>query len=190
VEDPLRVELGPAGSHVDLGLCIGREKGATAPVTSVLTPGGLRGTITGNGELIRTDVTQLQAGDFRWNNQRTMWWNGHVERWDTILPTASPPASGESHWWLWTDLMGDARPAQALTTRPSSPDAFWDDAACELSVFFSRDSSGTSRFHSHTYDPYADRYVPRLGEGGVPSEMRGSRRVTIVSRRTVTCGPE
>ena len=137
-------------------------------------------TMRGSQEIRMTDVNGLIPGDFRWNNQRTIWFNSHAGRWDTILPTSVPPASQVSAWWIWTDLTGDVQPTRELTARPSSPDAYWDDAACELSVYFSRDASGTSRFHRYLYDPHTDDYVDALAVGGVVADLRGSRRVTVV----------
>lgn len=168
VDSPLLIEVGR--SYVDI---FQSERGPTrdasvparSPVRSVLA---------------ETDSSGLGAGDFRWNNQRALWWNSHIGRWDAVLPTASPPADGPSNWWLWTDLGGEARPELALTSRPSSPDVHWNDRTCALSVFFSRDSSGTSRFHRYRYDPYTDQYVAEVEAVAVPSALRGSRRVTIV----------
>lgn len=40
------------------------------------------------------------------------------------------------------DLAGEPRPVLDLTDRPSSPDGFWNDRTCLLSVSFSWDSSG------------------------------------------------
>ncbi len=177
--DLLQLTVGTTASFVDLGPGVDRAV-AEADGAGSVTAATVLGSVVGSGELALTDATRLPAGDFRWNNQRTIWWNGHAGRWDTVLPTAAPPAAAGSDWWLWTDLAGDPQPVKQMATRPSSPDIYWDDAVCELSVFFSRDASGTSRFNSYTYDPYADTYLPRFGESGLPVAMRGSRRVTIM----------
>jgi hypothetical protein len=174
------VELVPTKSFLDADLdTLGpgeRADPEPLPVGISLAP-----SITGAGELARSDVRGLIGGDFRWNHQRSMWWNSRVERWDAIIPTASPPATEVSAWWLWTDVVGAATaPNLELSTRPSSPDVYWDDTSCELSVFFSRDAAGTSRFQRFVYDPHEDRYLAALDVDGVPVDLRGSRRVTIV----------
>ena len=168
----VHVTLGSAETYLELA--------AGAPAVGGREALGFDRTMSGSQELRLTDVKGLIPGDFRWNNQRTIWYNSHAGRWDSILPTSAPPAAEVSAWWLWTDLTGNAQPAKELTARPSSPDAYWDDVACELSVYFSRDASGTSRFHRYLYDPHTDEYVDALAAEGVATDLRGSRRVTIV----------
>lgn len=129
-----------------------------------------------------TSTAGLPANEFRWNNQRVYWWNQTAGRWDGILPTAVPPASGDSHWWLWKDLGGTPTPVQEVSDRTANtPDAFWDEACATLDVFFSRDAFGTSRFRRLTYDAATDTYTEVTAKGGVkvPDSLRGSKRVTI-----------
>jgi hypothetical protein len=129
-----------------------------------------------------TSTTGLPTNEFRWNNQRVFWWNRSAGRWDGILPTARPPAAGNSHWWLWKDLGGNPTPVQEISTRTANtPDAFWDEGCATLDVFFSRDAFGTSRFRRLTYDPTTDTYLETTAAGGVkvPESLRGSKRVTI-----------
>jgi hypothetical protein len=62
-----------------------------------------------------------------------------------------------------------------------TPDAFWDEGARTLYVFFSQGNSGTSRFRRFQYSPTTDRYVEVSRSGGVaaPDMLRGGSRVTI-----------
>jgi hypothetical protein len=129
-----------------------------------------------------TATDDLPTNEFRWNNQRVYWWNAQAGRWDGILPTASPPAASNSHWWLWKDLGGQPAAAQEFSARTANtPDAFWDEGCATLDVFFSRDAFGTSRFRRYAYDPVTDTYVETTPKGGVktPLTLRGSKRVSI-----------
>lgn len=164
-------------SFVEVALAVPRLDSEEVEARSS-SPGSLRNAFSLTQRIPGTDSTTLPGGEFRWNNQRTLWWNSHAGRWDTIMPTAHPPADQVSDWWLWTDVAGDIRPAQEITYRPSSPSVHWDDDCRELSVFFSRDAFGTSRFYAFRYDVASDRYLPIAGRQAVATDLRGSRRVT------------
>lgn len=156
----------------------------TEPTIAPIDPGPvvLKNLLPMSDNVPGTSTVGLPASEFRWTNQRVYWWNQAAGRWDGILPTAQPPAEGDSHWWLWQDLGGAAGPLLELsTTTANSPDVFWDEGCATLHVFFSRGASGTSRSSRLTYDPTTDTYFETTARGGVkvPEGLRGSKRVTI-----------
>jgi hypothetical protein len=144
----------------------------------------LQNTLPLNSVVPGTDISGLGGVQYRNNNQRNFWWNAAAGRWDGILPTASPPAAASSQWWFWHDLAG-ASPTPIGLSEPgssSTPDAYWHEPSKTLYVFYSRGSSGTSRFRRYLYDQGQDRYieVSRTGGVSVPEGLRGGPRVTII----------
>jgi hypothetical protein len=137
-----------------------------------------------NDPIVGTSIAGLggSSPQYRHNNQRNYWWNAQRQRWDAVLPTASPPASTDSAWWIWHDVGGTPTPIGLVETSTGrTPDAYWDASTQTLFVFFSRGDSGTSKFRRFVYDGATDRYIEVSRSGGVdaPTNLRGGSRVTI-----------
>ncbi|MFA9431374.1 putative Ig domain-containing protein [Egicoccus sp. AB-alg2] len=152
------------------------EPGESVPV--------LQNTLGDGVPVVGTDISSLGGQQYHQNNQRNVWWNEYQQRWDGILPTASPPASRSSAWWLWYGLEAETpEPVTEVEDAPArTPDAYWDADERLLYVFFSRGNSGTSNFRRFAYDPTTDRYVEQRRPGGAnaPTRLRGGKRVTII----------
>ena len=185
----VEIAVGHPDSHVEATIAGGTvpdaagSSHAATPRPETIPSARLRNTLPVRDAIVGSDTTGLTTGEFRWNNQRNFWWNSARGRWDGILPTASPPASEPSHWWLWTDLGGDPTPVMEISTRTANtPDIYWHEECELLYVFLSRDASGTSRFRRFAYVSELDRYIEDSARGGVaaPTTLRGSKRVSIV----------
>jgi hypothetical protein len=112
----------------------------------------------------------FRYGEWDGKNQRRSWWNSYRNRWDAVVPTDLPPASGLSEWWLVNGVDALAPryatpivPAGTSLTNPYTLDTYWDDAARMLYVLAAHRS--TSLVKTYSYDPGTDTY--RLVVNGV-----------------------